>query len=49
VSESYVDAVIGGAGGSRDDIQAARDRLCQNGIATETYRRLSLDEALGRL
>jgi hypothetical protein len=49
VTESYVDAVIGGSGGSHHDIQAARDRLRQNGIPAETYRRLSLDEALGRL
>jgi hypothetical protein len=49
VTESYVDAVIDRSRGNRDDIQAARDRLRQDGIPTETYRRLSLDEALARL
>jgi hypothetical protein len=49
VTESYVDAVIDGSERSRGDIKAARGRVRQDGIPTETYRRLSLDEALARL
>ena len=48
-AESYVDAVLGAEGGSRVETKAARDALRRDGIATETYRRLSLDEALARL
>jgi hypothetical protein len=49
VTESYVDEVIDGSDGSRQEAQDARRRLRQDGIPTETYRRLSLDEALARL
>lgn len=49
VTESYVDAVIDDSKRSRGDIQPARGRLRQDGVPTETYRRLSLDEALARL
>jgi hypothetical protein len=49
VTESYVDAVLDGSNGRRREAQAARSRLRQDGIATEAYRRLSLEEALARL
>jgi len=49
VTESYVDAVVNESADSRDDIRAARRRLHQDGRAVETYRRLSLDDALARL
>ncbi|MGN6166909.1 MAG: hypothetical protein ACTHQQ_01885 [Solirubrobacteraceae bacterium] len=49
VTESYVDAVFDDSDGGRDDIRAARRRLRDDGIPTESYRRLSLDEALARL
>jgi hypothetical protein len=49
VTESYVDAVVDHSDGNRDAVLAARGRLRRDGIPTETYRRLSLDEALARL
>ena len=49
VTEAYVDAVFDDSDGSRDETRAARDVLRHDGITTETYRRLSLDEALARL
>lgn len=49
VTESYVNAVVDRSDGSREQITAARRRLLANGRAVETYRRLTLDEALARL
>lgn len=49
VTEAYVDAVFDDSDGTRDETRAARDTLRHDGITTETYRRLSLDEALARL
>ena len=49
VTESYVDAVLERSDGSRDEIMAARRRVREDGVAVETYRRLTLDEALARL
>jgi hypothetical protein len=49
VTESYVDAVVERSDGSRDEIEAARRRLLEDGVPVETYRRLTLDEALARL
>lgn len=49
VTESYVDAVFEQSGDGRDEIEAARRRLRAKGRVVETYRRLSLEEALARL
>ncbi|MBV8942421.1 MAG: hypothetical protein JO240_11870 [Solirubrobacterales bacterium] len=53
VTESYVAAVLdrseGIARGDRDELAAGRDRLHEEGLPVETYRRLTLDEALARL
>jgi hypothetical protein len=49
VTESYVDAVLDSSAGGADDIRAARRRLRENGRVVETYRRVTLDEALARL
>jgi hypothetical protein len=49
VTESYVDAVLNSSAGDADDIRAARRRLRESGRVVETYRRVTLDEALARL
>jgi hypothetical protein len=49
VTESYVDAVLESSAGGLHDVRAARRRLHENGRVVETYRRLTLDEALARL
>jgi hypothetical protein len=49
VTESYVDAVVNESADGRDDVRAARRHLHEGGRAVETYRRLTLDEALARL
>jgi hypothetical protein len=49
VTESYVDAVLDGSDGALDEIRTVRHRLRRDGIPTETYRRLGLDDALARL
>jgi hypothetical protein len=49
VTECYVDAVFDKSDGNRDETKAARATRRRDGVVTETYRRLSLDEALARL
>jgi hypothetical protein len=49
VTEAYVDAVFDDSNRNRDETKAIRNTIRRDGIATETYRRLRLDEALARL
>jgi hypothetical protein len=49
VTESYVDAVLDRAADGANGIRAARRGLRENGRVLETYRRLTLEEALARL
>ena len=53
VTESYVAAVLDRsamiARQARDEVSAARTELRENGVSVETYRRLTLDDALARL
>lgn len=49
VTESYVDAVFEQSSDDRDEIEAARRRLRGDDRVVETYRRLSLEEAVARL
>lgn len=49
VTESYVDAVLEDSPHSPDNIRVARRSLQENGRVVETYRLLTLDEALARL
>lgn len=49
VTESYVDAVLDQSAAGGDEIKASRRRLYEDGRPVETYRRLSLDDALARL
>jgi hypothetical protein len=49
VTESYVDAAFEKSGDGGGGLSAARRELRDDGVAVETYRRLSLDEARARL
>lgn len=53
VTESYVSAALDQSEEIdpkvRADIQESRENLTENGVPTETYRRLGVDEALGML
>jgi hypothetical protein len=53
VTESYVAAVLDQSATitrqDRDEVSAARDRLREDGVVAETYRRLSLNDALACL
>jgi hypothetical protein len=49
LTESYVDAVFDRSADGADSIRAGRHGLRQDGKVVETYRRLTLDEALARL
>jgi hypothetical protein len=52
-NEERADAIAARAGevdrDSRQRILAGRRELAENGVPVETYRRIGLDEALGRL